>query len=44
VCGYCQGQTSCKNPGREEFHQDGVISTGADGPVIGFTVHWLCER
>src|SRR5439155_14793023 len=44
VCGYCEQPTSCMSPGNAEFHQDGVVSNGADGPVLGFTVHWLCLR
>ncbi len=45
VCGYCEvSGTSCLSHGREEFHHDGLISSGPDGPVIGFTVHWRCQR
>jgi hypothetical protein len=45
VCGYCQPEpTSCMRLGNAEFHQGGVVSMAPDGPVLGFTVHWLCLR
>jgi hypothetical protein len=45
ICGFCEPfPTSCMQLGRQEFHEDGVVSTGPDGPVLGFTVHWLCLR
>jgi hypothetical protein len=44
VCSYCEAGTSCGRHGAAEFHNDGLISVGPDGPVLGFTVHWLCFR
>ena len=40
VCGYCQPLTFCSVNGSSEFHQDGVIANGSDGPVLGFTMRF----
>ena len=42
VCGYCEGTTSCQNPGQEIYDGGGLLSTDDDGGVIGATVHWRC--
>ena len=49
VCGYCQGATSCDNPGAGPEHESrpwSAFNAGSDtlGPMIAFTVQWRCVK
>ncbi len=42
VCGYCEGGTSCDNPGTRTFDGSGNEGTDANGQILGSTVTWEC--
>jgi len=42
VCGYCQANTSCSNPGNEHYDGGGTCGTDAFGRKECFTVMWQC--